>query len=362
MGSDVKVNEEFLKVAEKLRKTFQGMTEKQIEDKYNVKNLENVPLTLEWHAARSGYFLHYLKGYGEPNMSFQDAAYSIQKHLREFGINKMKVLDCGCGFGFQSIMFSLFGNNVTSITFDKEEASIFSKIIKGINKNENGKDCLPVLGDAVDLPFRDSYFDVAWLQEFISHVSSVIGVVQEAYRVLRNGGIIIVKDTSNLNLRARYIHFMSHIKDKHWENLYKEKRRRITTEFLEKSKVTLSDRVIDDIAENTAGLTRTQIEDLLLDMYGKSDIKQLVKKYDCNFKYRDPTTGFYNERLFYTYRIRRSLLRVGFRNVTIGIPCVEDPKFRFLNNPSLRKIMQRPIFRLFYEVAVGSNYWVYAFK
>lgn len=56
-----------------------------------------------------------------------------------------------------------------------------------------------VFGDATDLPFPSSSFDVVCSNEFISHVKSIDESVAEQIRVAKRGGTILIIDSNPLN-------------------------------------------------------------------------------------------------------------------------------------------------------------------
>jgi len=68
-----------------------------------------------------------------------------------------------------------------------------------ILKKENIKGKL-VIGDASKLDFPDNFFDCAFSSDFFEHISLEVKekVISEVYRVLKPGGIFVIK-TPNLS-------------------------------------------------------------------------------------------------------------------------------------------------------------------
>jgi len=67
-----------------------------------------------------------------------------------------------------------------------------------------GHGVLPVRADAVRLPFADGCADVVTAGELLEHVPDPRGVVAEACRLLRPGGVLVI-DTINATALARFL-------------------------------------------------------------------------------------------------------------------------------------------------------------
>lgn len=102
------------------------------------------------------------------------------------------VLDAGCGVGGSSIFLAgMLGCRVTGITISARQAEQAA-----VNVQRKG------LGDLVDFremdycatSFPDASFDVVWGCESICYAESKERFVQEAFRLLRPGGRLIVAD------------------------------------------------------------------------------------------------------------------------------------------------------------------------
>ena len=104
-----------------------------------------------------------------------------------------KVLDVGCGNGNAAVWLARnSGAHVTGVDLSG---------VRVANAVESLKD-VPELADrlafekasATDLPFPDGTFTHFWSQATIYHVPDKVKVLQEAYRVLQTGGMMIFDD------------------------------------------------------------------------------------------------------------------------------------------------------------------------
>jgi len=103
----------------------------------------------------------------------------IQKYI---DLTDKVILDCGCGGGDYLAAFSTFSNNVYGIDYDAQ-------------KVRKASDILPekvFQGDIEDLQFEDNYFDIVFLNEVIEHIPDERKALKEIYRVLKNGGTLVM--------------------------------------------------------------------------------------------------------------------------------------------------------------------------
>ena len=106
-------------------------------------------------------------------------------------LTQPNILDLGCGNGNQTkdIVKLVSATDVYGIDIDQtilREAE--NNGIKGIKANLN-----------IDkLPFDDEYFDLVILSEVIEHLLNPDNALEEAYRVLKSGGVFVVT-TPNLS-------------------------------------------------------------------------------------------------------------------------------------------------------------------
>jgi SAM-dependent methyltransferase len=97
------------------------------------------------------------------------------------GYAKGRLLDVGCG---QKPYKSLFSHTVN------EHIGIELPLLESANKREDRD--MDVYGDALNLPFKSNCFDTILSTQVLEHVVEPKQMLREAYRVLREGGYIIL--------------------------------------------------------------------------------------------------------------------------------------------------------------------------
>jgi len=132
-------------------------------------------------------------GYGEFTRSKYD---SVKERTAWEGLysevlegSGRKVLDCGCGPGAATLRLVDLGYSVTGLDFSAEMIEEARR-----NMERYGKKAAFVQGDAEDLPFEDSSFDVVVSQYMLWTVPHPEKVIGEWHRVLRPGGRLVYVD------------------------------------------------------------------------------------------------------------------------------------------------------------------------
>jgi SAM-dependent methyltransferase len=95
------------------------------------------------------------------------------------------ILDIGCGMGTWMEISSRYGGRVVGLDVDEQVCSIASARV--------GNKCAGIVMYAGGIfPFKENSFQGAYAHEVIEHVSDDAEFITEAYRVLKDGGSVIL--------------------------------------------------------------------------------------------------------------------------------------------------------------------------
>ena len=91
-----------------------------------------------------------------------------------------RLLDIGCGAGKALIRFRELGWEAEGIDIDRE--AVETALAKGLNVQ---------LGQVSEQKYLEKYFDVVIMDHVIEHVLEPVRLLEECYRVLKNGGYLV---------------------------------------------------------------------------------------------------------------------------------------------------------------------------
>lgn len=155
-------------------------------------DLSEVHYRLFWNLEKSKS-LHY-GFWDDSTRNFHDALLNINKVLAETASikNGEKVLDAGCGVGGSSVWLAKEKNcKVVGISLNENQvkkANAFAKV-SGVNDEV----CFEQ-NDYTKTNFPDASFDIVWAIESVCYADNKSEFINEAFRLLKKGGRLIMAD------------------------------------------------------------------------------------------------------------------------------------------------------------------------
>ncbi len=113
-----------------------------------------------------------------------------------------KILDAGCNDGRNLIYFLRSGYDVYGIDLDGEAIQMLRHIARSINRSCPVDDRF-IIGDVTNMPFSQAQFDAiisSAVLHFAENEEHFLSMVNELTRVLKPGGILFVRMTTNLGI------------------------------------------------------------------------------------------------------------------------------------------------------------------
>jgi len=225
------------------------------------------------------------------------------------------VLDLGCGFGMMAILFGLYGaREVVGYDLNTEKIEMFNRLLCYLGPET--KNVKPVLGDSSKIEYPDESFDVVITNETLSHVREMKATIDEVHRVLKYGGIFLIRDGNNS------LFFVGRMRRRRfWRRIelgpvdpsafrstdiplpfIEVRRKMILEEFPQ-----LNKKKAEFLSRRTAGMFGKEIFEAVEEFDAKGKVSKRPE-----FPYRNPITGEFPEREINPFRFRRMLIESGF--------------------------------------------------
>src|SRR4051794_16120547 len=140
---------------------------------------------------------------GEILRHYGPGRWVIEDMMRLGKMRNARVLDVGCGFGWQALLIALLGGNDV-VANDIRESMIDVVDSRagalGDTLSAAGGSVTPLLGDICSLNVEDESFDAIFCNQTVEHIHDLPPFFKTAARVLRPGGwMVIANDNNTLN-------------------------------------------------------------------------------------------------------------------------------------------------------------------
>jgi cyclopropane fatty-acyl-phospholipid synthase-like methyltransferase len=175
------------------------------------KNLLKINIQNETLAIHFGYYKKGIKTLKEAILNMNDYVAELLHLENKKGFH---ILDAGCGIGGTSIYLAKKYPNVkfTGISIAPGQIIIANKFAKSHNTINTHF----IAGDYIQTSFSNNYFDGIFALESSCYASSYKAFINEMYRILKPGGILVVIDS------FRKTHTLSPIMHKIYRRFYVE--------------------------------------------------------------------------------------------------------------------------------------------
>lgn len=112
----------------------------------------------------------------------------------------MKILDCGCGYGYVDYILAKRGFHPIAVDSDPVRLSVAKSLIK--------EKTITFLKDSLyKLTFKDASFDICFCLDVLEHIKDDQKVLKELVRVTQKGGYLIISCPNFYANKIGYQHF-----------------------------------------------------------------------------------------------------------------------------------------------------------
>ncbi len=117
----------------------------------------------------------------------------------------LRILDAGCGYGTESLLFSLLGGDVTGVELVADRAALArSRVAFYRSYFRRPMRLRFVNANLFSFLARSRPFDVVWAMEAISHIHPAERFLELVRERLNPGGVLVISDANTLNPRSLF--------------------------------------------------------------------------------------------------------------------------------------------------------------
>jgi 2-polyprenyl-3-methyl-5-hydroxy-6-metoxy-1,4-benzoquinol methylase len=278
-----------------------------------------------------------LKGYREQtytrDFADKDRFVWSLKHIAKLGdYRSRRILDVGCGCGWQAFTISLLdtGNSIVGLDILPSMIEGMSECVVSMKEKGTVFNLIPMCGDICDsnLDLNQDSFDAIYSLEAIEHVHDMTRMLERCYALLKpKGNLILGNDANILHPKTRReVTNMWLKRENSWEWCdYLKSIRSIEHGNAKPFSIMREEVVIDAVPElpghtvervvgATAGLMKPEIEKVALEHFRNGiPLRERPMLDWC----RNPLTGEYAERLFDPFALAEMMRATGFENVEV---------------------------------------------
>jgi SAM-dependent methyltransferase len=277
----------------------------------------------------------------------------IEYMMRLGNMRHARVLDVGCGFGWQAMMIALLGGN--EVVANDIRESMTHVVCTRTRAFEDalasaGGAVTPLLGDICTLDVEPESFDAIFCNQTVEHIHDLRSFFAAARRALRPGGrMVVANDNNALNpgqfdevskmwaQRDRSQAYVDRLKrERPIENAGIEPYAVMRERIIRSANPHLPASQVSALADATAGMIEPDIR-AFAGRYVPGDERPTPPKYSWS---RNPVTGEYCERQLDPYELSAEIDAAGFRRSTVRHAFRQFP-LRPLNGVQIRPLNVR---------------------
>lgn len=265
-----------------------------------------------------------------------ETKFDVRRWVREIrrrcelgAFHRKRVLEVGCGFGWDSVGLCLAGDNeIVAVDILPSMIDGLRECLAAMAAKGHDLEVQPVVGDICSLDLPDASFDGIHSSEAIEHVHDLDAMFRRCWQLLVPGGrLLIVDDSNRYNSAFREATFrMWKERDESWEHarwLREEVRpvehraaqpyAAMREAIIRNAAPTLDDSSVSRLVAATAGMARDGLLAATSGFVAHATLPTRPAYSWC----RNPETGEYAERLLDPFALRESLREHGFQDVEL---------------------------------------------